>query len=191
MYTPEGNSNYTFLTFLAGGIILFIVTVIVPLTLIYVLSRPKDKLDDIEFKESWGMIYESLKRTSKIYLAYRLIYCFRRIAFIYCILVFDEIPVLQMMLLLYCNLGMTFYIANKPYLDRLSNRIELMNEFLMSSICYSCIIVTDQVIGNDQKYEGAWVMIFAISLTMLINIMIVIWFMLSNFKLICSRLCRK
>jgi hypothetical protein len=50
MYTPEGNSNYTFLTFLAGGIILFIVTVIVPLTLIYVLSRPQDKLDDIEFK---------------------------------------------------------------------------------------------------------------------------------------------
>ena len=34
-------------------------------------------------------------------------------------------------------------------------------------------------------------MIFITSLTMLINVIIVIWFMLSNLKLICSRFFRK
>ena len=39
MYTPEENINYTFLTFFVGGIVLFIVTLVVPLTLVYVLSK--------------------------------------------------------------------------------------------------------------------------------------------------------
>ena len=86
---------------------------------------------------------------------------------------------------------MTLYVGLKPFKRLSSNRIELFNEFLMSSICYSLIIVTDYHPLADKKYEGAWFMILTIAFTMAANITIVIWFMLSNFKLLLKMFCGK
>jgi hypothetical protein len=59
-----------------------------------------------------------------------------------------------------------------------------MNEYLMSSICYSSVVITDYLITNEDKYRGAWVTIGLISFTLCINISIVIWFLLVNIKLV-------
>lgn len=78
---------------------------------------------------------------------------------------------------------MSILIGQKP-IQSLSNRIEIMNEFLMCSICYSSIVVTDYLRSSIDKYKGAWVTIALITLTLTINISIVIWFIIGNFKLL-------
>ena len=61
LYTPEENLNFTFLTFFNGGIILFMVTLVVPVAVLYVLTRSQERLEEKDFKESWGMIYSDCK----------------------------------------------------------------------------------------------------------------------------------
>ena len=92
-YTPKENLHFSFLTFCIGAIIFLIVAIIIPVTLIYVLSQPAEKLfNDPEFQHNWGMIYLEYKNKSKIEMSYRLVYCLRRILFISTILIFDRVP---------------------------------------------------------------------------------------------------
>ena len=78
---------------------------------------------------------------------------------------------------------MSIYIAKKPFKSRFSNRIEIMNEFFMSSICYTAIVVTDYLSTVLKKYEGAWVAIGLVVLTLFINIAIVVWCSVGNLRL--------
>ena len=84
---------------------------------------------------------------------------------------------------------MTLFVGSKPFKVLSSNRIELLNEFLVSSVCYSCIIATDYHHLVDKKYEGAWFLILVITLTLFINIMIVTWSMLRGIRLMFIRFC--
>ena len=125
---------------------------IVPVTTIYVFSKKKDTLNKKKFRQKWGAIYSEYKEKTKITLSYRFIFCLRRIAFVTTILIFDETPAFQLLILLYLNLGMTFYIAQKPFKRSSSNIFEMINEFMMSSICYSCILVTGYLPEMKDKY---------------------------------------
>ena len=89
------------------------------------------------------------------------------------------------------NLFMIIFIGLKPFKFLLNSRIEIMNEYLMSSICYSSIVMTDYLVAVEDKYKGAWFTIGLISMTLSINISIVIWFMLMSLKLILIKYFRK
>jgi hypothetical protein len=97
--------------------------------------KPIETLEIKEFKDNWGVVYEAYNYHDTIKIKYRLLFCIRRILFVGSIVIFDEIPSLQLLLLLEVNLGMSIFIGSKPMKNLLSNRIEIMNEFLMASIC--------------------------------------------------------
>ncbi len=61
MYTPNKFRDYTFQTFSIGGFLIFCGTMFVPLSIVYVLLKPKKLLDDQEFKRKWGSVYEAYK----------------------------------------------------------------------------------------------------------------------------------
>jgi len=44
--------------------------------------------------------------------------------------------------------------------------------------------MTDYLKNVIEKYQGAWVMIALMTLTLLINIIMVVWFMFGNLKLV-------
>ena len=120
-------------------------------------------------------------------LSYRLLFCLRRILFVSSIWLFDKTPTYQLLSLLYVNLVIALYIGLKPFKSLITNRIELANEYMMTSICYSSIVATDYLVKIEQKYEGAWVMIAFISFMMLVNIVLVVCFVIHNFKLTCLK----
>jgi len=47
--------------------------------------------------------------------------------------------------------------------------------------------MTDYLKNVIEKYQGAWVMIALMTLTLLINIIMVVWFMFGNLKLVALR----
>ena len=120
------------------------------------------------------MIYSDCKTSTKIQLAFRLVFCLRRVIFVGTILIWDRTPTYQLLSLLYFNLGMIHYISDKPLKGLNLNRIEMFNEFMMSAICQMTIVATNYLPDEEKKYEGAWVMIIAITFTFAVNIMIVI-----------------
>jgi hypothetical protein len=83
---------------------------------------------------------------------------------------------------------MSIFIGIKPFKRLLSNSIEIMNEFLMSSICYSAtLVITDYLKDNEDRYRGAWICIGLISLTMFINMSFAACFLLGDLKLIIKK----
>jgi hypothetical protein len=190
MYTPDQYRDYTFQTFSLGGFLIFCGIMFVPVSIVYVLFKPIETLERKEFKDIWGVVYESYNYQDKLNILYRLFFCTRRIIFVGSIVIFDEIPSMQLYLLLEVNLGMSLFIGRKPMKNILNNRIEIMNEFMMASICYNAIVLTDYLIENEYKYEGSWIMISLISFAIMINISIVLWFLTINLKSIGLR-CQK
>lgn len=184
MYTPDQFRDYTFQTFSLGGLLIFFSAIFVPISIVYVLLKPIETLENEEFKDKWGVIYEAYKFQDTVKIKYRLFFCLRRIVFVSSIVIFDQYPFMQLLLLLEVNLAMSLFIGRKPMKNRLNNIIEIMNEFLMASICYNGIVLTDYLTQIEDKYEGSWIMVSLISFVIIINISIVVWFMINNLKLI-------
>ena len=60
-------------------ILIFVVT---PGSLIYVLSHKKQELDEISFKNKYGVLYDEFKAHSKFQIGFYLVFVVRRFLFI-------------------------------------------------------------------------------------------------------------
>ena len=69
-----------------SSFIIGLVFIVMPLFLIYLLSRNLKEIRSHQFEMKYGVLYEEVKTDSKITLAYSFFYIFRRI--IFCGLVF-------------------------------------------------------------------------------------------------------
>lgn len=159
MYTPDSYRDYSFQTFSSGGFLLICGTIFIPVSIIYVLIKPIDTLNNRNFRNKWGIIYEAYNFQDRIKIMYKLFFCLRRIVFVGSIVIFDTIPSMQFLALLVVNLLMSEFIAKKPFKRNFTNRFEIMNEFMMASICYCAIVITDYFPSNVKKYKGAKTMI--------------------------------
>jgi hypothetical protein len=101
--------------------------------------------------------------------------------------IFDKLSSLQFILLLETNLLMSIFVGKKPFNLLVNNRIEIMNEFFLSSVCQSAVVITDYLTTNEDKYNGAWFILCLIAFTIFINISIVIWFLFGNIKLVIKK----
>ena len=62
----------------------FIAIVFLPLSFIFVLSRPKNIIQSQEFEVTYGMLYHGLKTNSKFQVSYYFVFIIRRISFLLC-----------------------------------------------------------------------------------------------------------
>ena len=57
----------------------------------------------------------------------------------------------------------------------LKNRIELMNEFLMSIMSYLVVLFTPYVSSIETRYDYGWFLIILISFDIIINMSIILF----------------
>jgi len=69
-----------------SSLITGLVFIVIPLFLIYLLTRSLEEIKSHQFEMIYGVLYEAVKTDTKITLAYSFFYIFRRL--IYCSLVF-------------------------------------------------------------------------------------------------------
>ena len=145
-------------------------------------------MEDIKFKTKWGYIYHNLKLQHKVYLTYRLWFCLRRAIFIGSVFHFKENLTIQLSGLLYSNLLiMVYHGYNKPFKDSNQNRIELMNEFFMTTMSFFTLMFTDWVDDVMVKYQYGWVFIILISIDIFINLLIILFNCARRLTMICKK----
>ena len=62
----------------------------------------------------------------------------------------------------------------KPLLNNFDNQLNLFNEFMVSSMAYTSVIFSEMAKSEEEKYFFGWVLIFLISSTFMINMVIVL-----------------
>jgi hypothetical protein len=92
------------------------------------------------------MAFTAYRRDSRWSTIYHFLFYLRRISFIFTIFAFSNFYAIQIIILFITNLLMTVYIGVvKPLKGLNKHRIELMNEYQFSVICYSIVVSTDFV----------------------------------------------
>ena len=94
-----------------------------------------------------------------------------------------------MICLCWTNLFVSIYQGTfKPFDNRKQNQIQIINEYLISSIAYNAILFTDVIVDQKQKYFYGWAMILVVSLTFIINTCLICWVSARQVKLLCIKL---
>ena len=79
-----------------------------------------------------------------------------------------------MICLYYVNLAYTMYVGiARPFSAQKRNRIEMMNEFQYSIICYFMIVFTDYIKVTEQ-YQDGYIIIGLIGFFFVSN-MVIVW----------------
>ena len=100
------------------------------------------------------------------------------------------------MFIAYLNLFMIIYTGYvKPKKLRLSNNIELFNEFMISTVSIHMLFFTDRIDKAEDQYKIGFFMIALICLMMSLSLICVFYFAFKAIKLVCvkygKRLCKK
>ena len=145
-----------------------------PLAIVFVINQTQETLDDPDFVQRWEMIYKSYKRDNQLAIAFDLLFCLRRVAFVYSIFAFQDYSAFQIISLLMINLLMTIYSGKaQPFRTRSKNRMHLFNEYQLSVICYFMVVFTDFVNVTGQ-YEKGFIVIGLVSMFLFINMSVVL-----------------
>ena len=74
------------------------------------------------------------------------------------------------------NLFFVIYIAQKPLVGKLSNRLELLNETVIFGSTMHLIFFTEEYITDEEvKYELGWFMLACIAINMAVHLSIVFY----------------
>ena len=159
--------------------------VLIPAALIYLMTQPLEILESEEFLQTWGKAYEDVKFYNKKNMLNRLLFCLRRLLFVYSIYQLYEYTIFQILILFYTNLFMTIYQGQlKPLQGRKNNKIQLFNEYMISTISYFLVLYTEMVNSSADKYFYGWIQIGLISTCFAINLVLIIWVLFNQLRFI-------
>ena len=175
IFAPFGDNDKNTTNTIISYSSLVVLLVFVPGSLIYVLVQPKYRLNyDMKFQRKWVKAYEDLSLRATENRLYRLLFCWRRFVFISSVYLLYYFPYFQLMLFMYTNLLVTIYQGQLKPLSRVfDNRLNLFNEFMVSTVVYISIIFSEMANSVDQKYFYGWMLMFIITFTFVINMMVV------------------
>ena len=153
-----------------------VICLIFPIWAFCKIYKNFDKLEDDDFKETYGSLYEDLKTNCLVCSMYHMIFLARRFTIVMLLMFAAENKMLQVMSFLTLSLvNLGVLIIYKPFKEKSSNNIEIMNEctvYLCNTATYC--IMND---GTDEEFRtemGDQLMNICI-LNMVINLGIVMY----------------
>ena len=93
-------------------------------------------------------------------------------------------------MLYYTNIISTIALTKYPLKSKFKNNLEFINEYFTSVTCYVIISFTDFSISYESKHLGGLIFIAIMGFNILSNGLIVLIFMIKNFKLLFLRYYR-
>ena len=169
-------TNGEIISTILGWTVLIIALFLLPITLLWILSKPLHTLQDPDFIKSFKPFFAELSSKSKIKLSYFFVFMIRRISFV-AVSIFVESPSLQTISILYMNLIIVIFIGlSKPFARKLRNIIEFVNEGLVSVTCFHLLVFTDYVPDKYMQYRAGYSMLMVLFVLILFNM----WFVFIN-----------
>ena len=103
-----------------------------------------------KFSSSFGTLYEDIDLRTKWKTAFYLVYCLRRIFYVYIIFFKAHISGIQLVLMNLLNLAVLIYTAKySALIGKLPNRLEISNEICVCFITFHMFYFTDWCLGYD------------------------------------------
>lgn len=134
------------------------------------LYKWKRKLHKDRFMVKWGSLYSNIKFTRRPGLKLLALFCLRRAAFAFTIVLGTDILILHLIVYLYSSLLMlSFLLGVRPFNQPILNKIEILNEFFSLGAFYIIIFFTDWVTDVDFRYLSGEIYMYAMSCSILIN----------------------
>lgn len=158
------------------SIIFMVICLIFPIWAFAKIYKNFDKLEDEDFKETYGSLYEDLKTNCLVCSMYHMIFLARRFTIVMLLMLAEENKILQVMSFLTLSLvNLGVLIIYRPFKERSANNIEIMNECTV----YMCNTATYCIMndGTDEEFRtsmGDQLMNICI-LNMVINLGIVMY----------------
>ena len=141
----------------------FICIVILPITIINIICKPKELLANEHFETMYGSAYEGLRIKSKFALFNQLLYVLRRLFLLLTafLTIFVEKPWMQLISMYFSNYLILIYIAScRPFEKNSKNNIEILNEYCIVTCSMFLMLFTDFIPDPEgQSYVG-WAMVF-------------------------------
>ena len=149
---------------------LIITTITIP-CFAFFLWKSQNKFTDEHFSVRYGVLYRGLKTKSAFTYMFNIIFMFRRLIYIFCLIFLDYSPYLQTLVPQLMSFVLLLYnILKQPYSSDSDNRIEVFNEaciYLMFTTLHAYHHSKNILTGFSHGI-GNW-MIIIISLNMVVN----------------------
>jgi hypothetical protein len=92
-----------------------ITLVICPFTFHFILKQPISTLKMHSFEAKWGALYEGLKLQNKWQASYYIVFCARRVLFVFVAFFLSTTPTIQLQLVMFMNIFVCIYVGSfKP-----------------------------------------------------------------------------
>lgn len=133
---------------ITGYFCLFLALVALPGILVWILMQDRETLDEPEFKAMYGRAYTELKLESFWTKSFYLMYIIRRSIFLRIAFYGEAHQAIQVIALMFLNMFIILYQGkNRPLKYQLDNKIELLNEFIVS-ICTMHLMFFTPVVSD-------------------------------------------
>ena len=164
-----------------ASIVMFL---LLPLIYFRVLASEPEILQST--RRLWGQLYYEVDIYSRSSLAFYVIFIIRRIVFvIVCFGLSQDSPGIAIILLILLNTIVLLYVAHiKPITDKLKNRLEIFNEYMVSIITIQMIWFTDYVGPNLKHIQWSYGYVVNVFVAYYIYVNINIFFYFAVMQLI-------
>jgi len=146
--TTDGEVMSTYL----GWTVLVIALGLMPVTLMWLLFKPLEDFYDTDIAKDFAPFFQELSKNSKGKMSYFFVFMIRRVYFV-AISIYLKQYSLQIISILISNLLVIIYIGlARPFSRILRNKIELVNECLVSTACVHLMMFTDWIPDQEKQY---------------------------------------
>jgi hypothetical protein len=152
----------------SSGIFAFFTCYFVGISMVYfpistaiTFIRNRHRLEDDEFKEEYGFLFEDLKPNIASAL-YRHVFILRRLVYALTLVMLKDQPSVQLIIHGSISLLYTSYLLTvRPFNSRDENNKEIFNEvvLIILSDCYNAFLFADDLISFESKNCWGWVYI--------------------------------
>lgn len=159
-----------------------------PIGSLAILFIKNEKLRKKGFHNRWGALYSNLnlrhKIDSKWSRAFTLIFVIRRIIYIFTSFYLTGSTIVQVLIIIFFQVSMLIYQGDiRPGRDRITNRFDMFNEMLVLICKDTFIVFTDWLPNKEAQFQVGWYWMSFLLLTMLINLVYIIFLSLRDIKL--------
>lgn len=154
-------SNFT-------GILSFILAfIVVPLALFKIYYVNRIKFKKREYIDKFGVVFYDIRTRTQLHAHYIGILTARRLAFLILVFCLEFQPTLQILLMIWMNMAMTFYIGSKPMQTRMTNLLHFLEELVIMACCTHMVVY---MLSDDDLVDlgYGWSMIIIMNLHFLI-----------------------
>jgi hypothetical protein len=144
LYCSKGDPDNNRFNDVYVHIMLAILLIIVPAAILYVIMKSKESRENPSFHQKWGAVFDSYKKGSRLAILFELLFCIRRILFLFTVFYYRDYTFAQILYFLYFNLMMLIYNGQvSQFVSGSRNRVEQFNEFQFTVISYFTVVFTD------------------------------------------------